>query len=86
MNKHIKIIVLGLIILASCDSKKIESTNQPAASAAQEIKLTAEQKQNAGINLGDCQCPSNMRQLDGGSTTDRSHWQLHHTAHLSSLW
>lgn len=53
MNKHIKIIVLGLIILASCDSKKIESTNQPAASAAQEIKLTAEQKQNAGINLGE---------------------------------
>jgi cobalt-zinc-cadmium efflux system membrane fusion protein len=53
MNKHIKIIVLGLIILASCDSKKNESTNQPAATAAQEIKLTAEQKQNAGINLGE---------------------------------
>ena len=53
MNKHIKIIVLGLIIFASCDSKKDESTNQPAATAAQEIKLTAEQKQNAGINLGE---------------------------------
>jgi cobalt-zinc-cadmium efflux system membrane fusion protein len=53
MNKHIKIIVLGLIILASCDSKKMESTNQPDAAAAQEIKLTAEQKQNAGINLGE---------------------------------
>jgi len=53
MNKHIKIIVLGLIILASCDSKKSESINQPAATAAQEIKLTAEQKQNAGINLGE---------------------------------
>lgn len=53
MNKHIKIIVLGLIILASCDSKKDESTNQPAATASQEIKLTAEQKQNAGINLGE---------------------------------
>jgi len=53
MNKHIKIIVLGLMILASCDSKKSESINQPAATAAQEIKLTAEQKQNAGINLGE---------------------------------
>ena len=53
MNKHIKIIVLGLIILASCDSKKMESTDQPDAAAAQEIKLTAEQKQNAGINLGE---------------------------------
>lgn len=53
MNKHIKLIVLGLIILASCDSKKIESTNQTDASGAQEIKLTAEQKQNAGINLGE---------------------------------
>ena len=53
MNKHIKIIVLGLIILVSCDSKKDESTNQPAATASQEIKLTAEQKQNAGINLGE---------------------------------
>jgi cobalt-zinc-cadmium efflux system membrane fusion protein len=53
MNKHIKIIVWGLIILASCDSKKKESTNQPAATAPQEIKLTAEQKQNAGINLGE---------------------------------
>jgi cobalt-zinc-cadmium efflux system membrane fusion protein len=53
MNKHIKIIVLGLIILASCDSKKMESTDQPAVTAAQEIKLTAEQKQNAGINLGE---------------------------------
>ena len=53
MNKHIKIIVLGLIILASCDSKKMESTDQPAATATQEIKLTAEQKQNAGINLGE---------------------------------
>lgn len=53
MNKQIKIIVLGLIILASCDSKKSESQNQPAATAAQEIKLTAEQKQNAGINLGE---------------------------------
>ena len=53
MNKHIKIIVLGLIILASCDSKKNESINKPASTAAQEIKLTAEQKQNAGINLGE---------------------------------
>ena len=53
MNKYIKIIVLGLTILASCDSKKDESTNQPASTAAQEIKLTAEQKQNAGINLGE---------------------------------
>ena len=53
MNKHIKIIVLGLIILASCDSKKDESTNQPVSTATQEIKLTAEQKQNAGINLGE---------------------------------
>jgi len=53
MNKHIKIIVWGLTILASCDSKKDESTNQPAATASQEIKLTAEQKQNAGINLGE---------------------------------
>jgi cobalt-zinc-cadmium efflux system membrane fusion protein len=53
MNKHIKIIVWGLIILASCDSKKNESLDQPASKAAQEIKLTAEQKQNAGINLGE---------------------------------
>ena len=53
MNKHIKIIVWGLIILASCDSKKNESINKPASTAAQEIKLTAEQKQNAGINLGE---------------------------------
>ena len=53
MNKHIKIIVCGLIILASCDSKKNESINKPASTAAQEIKLTAEQKQNAGINLGE---------------------------------
>lgn len=53
MNKHIKIIVWGLIILASCDSKKKESINKPASTAAQEIKLTAEQKQNAGINLGE---------------------------------
>ena len=53
MNKHIKIIVLGLIILASCDSKKDESTNQSVSTATQEIKLTAEQKQNAGINLGE---------------------------------
>ena len=53
MNKHIKIVVLGLIILASCDSKKNEYINKPASTAAQEIKLTAEQKQNAGINLGE---------------------------------
>ena len=53
MNNHIKIIVLGLIIFASCDSKKDESRNQPASTAPQEIKLTAEQKQNAGINLGE---------------------------------
>jgi cobalt-zinc-cadmium efflux system membrane fusion protein len=53
MNKQIKIIVWGLIILASCDSKKNESINQPAATRTQEIKLTAEQKQNAGINLGE---------------------------------
>lgn len=53
MNKHIKIIVWGLIILASCDSKKNESINKPASTAAQEIKLSAEQKQNAGINLGE---------------------------------
>ena len=53
MNKYIKIIVWGLIILASCDSKKNESINKPASTAAQEIKLTAEQKQNAGINLGE---------------------------------
>jgi cobalt-zinc-cadmium efflux system membrane fusion protein len=53
MNKQIKIIVWGLMILASCDSKKNESINQPAATTTQEIKLTAEQKQNAGINLGE---------------------------------
>jgi cobalt-zinc-cadmium efflux system membrane fusion protein len=52
MNKQIKIIVLGLIIFASCDSKKSESPVQPAATITQEIKLTAEQKQNSGINLG----------------------------------
>lgn len=51
MNKQI-IMVLGLIVLAACDSKKKESLNQPARTKPQEIKLTAEQKQNAGINLG----------------------------------
>jgi len=53
MNKQIKIIVCGLIMLASCDSKKSESPIQPDATKTQEIKLTVEQKQNAGINLGE---------------------------------
>lgn len=53
MNKQIKIIFLGLIFLASCESKKKESNNQPEAIIKQEIKLTDEQKQNAGINLGE---------------------------------
>jgi cobalt-zinc-cadmium efflux system membrane fusion protein len=53
MNNQIKIIVCGLIMLASCDSKKSESPIQPATTKTQEIELTAEQKQNAGINLGE---------------------------------
>jgi len=53
MNNQIKIAILGLILLASCHSKKSEIDGQPTATAAQEIKLTAEQKQNAGINLGE---------------------------------
>jgi cobalt-zinc-cadmium efflux system membrane fusion protein len=53
MNKHIKIMILGLIMLASCDSKKSESPLQSTANKPQEIKLSAEQKQNAGINLGE---------------------------------
>jgi cobalt-zinc-cadmium efflux system membrane fusion protein len=40
-------------MLASCDSKKSESPIQPDATKTQEIKLTVEQKQNAGINLGE---------------------------------
>ena len=53
MNNQIKILVLGIILLSACDSKKSESIEQPAATAAQEIKLTVEQIQNAGINLGE---------------------------------
>lgn len=44
---------MGLIFLASCDSKKNESNNQAPLVNTQGIKLTAEQKQNAGINLGE---------------------------------
>jgi cobalt-zinc-cadmium efflux system membrane fusion protein len=53
MNKQIKIVFMGLIFLASCDSKKNESNNQAPLVNTQGIKLTAEQKQNAGINLGE---------------------------------
>jgi cobalt-zinc-cadmium efflux system membrane fusion protein len=53
MNNQIKIVILGVIFLAACNSKNSEKISQPATTTAQEIKLTAEQKQNAGINLGE---------------------------------
>lgn len=53
MNNQIKIVILGAIFLAACNSKNSETISQPATTTAQEIKLTAEQKQNAGINLGE---------------------------------
>jgi cobalt-zinc-cadmium efflux system membrane fusion protein len=53
MNKQIKIVFMGFIFLASCDSKKNETNHQAPLVNTQGIKLTAEQKQNAGINLGE---------------------------------